>query len=136
MIGTAREIALEMFRHSDLDGEKYVFACWNRNDIRCVCLDWDLTDEELDEVLRRLSSCLESGADIGQIRAIVETMLDERHEKRSVTIPAKSLAVVMQRAGRELQRIADCAEQGGGSAEDTLKEENKVMQSLCAALEA
>ncbi|WP_426720285.1 hypothetical protein [Enterobacter cloacae complex sp. 285F6] len=26
MIGTAREIALEMFRHSDLDGEKYVFA--------------------------------------------------------------------------------------------------------------
>lgn len=65
MIGTAREIALEMFRHSDLDGEKYVFACWNRNDIRCVCLDWDLTDEELDEVLRRLSSCLESGADTG-----------------------------------------------------------------------
>lgn len=100
MIGTAREIALEMFRHSDLDGEKYVFACWNRNDIRCVCLDWDLTDEELDEVLRRLSSCLESGADIGQIRAIVETMLDERREKRTVTIPAKSLALVMQLAGR------------------------------------
>jgi hypothetical protein len=79
MIGTAREIALEMFRHSDLDGEKYVFACWNRNDIRCVCLDWDLTDEELDEVLRRLIMP-ESGADIGQIRAIVETMLDERRE--------------------------------------------------------
>ncbi|ELV2798007.1 hypothetical protein QNS20_004285 [Enterobacter ludwigii] len=134
MIGTAREIALEMLRCSDLDGEKFVFASWNRNDIRCICLDWDLNDEEL--VLCRLSSCLESGADIGQIRTIVETMLDERHEKRSVTIPAKSLAVVMQPAGREMQRIADCAEQGGGSAEDTLKEENKVMQSLCAALEA
>ncbi|HCI5455872.1 TPA: DUF1380 family protein, partial [Enterobacter kobei] len=116
MIGTAREIALEMLRCSDLDGEKYVFASWNRNDIRCVCLDWDLTDEELDEVLRRLSSCLESGADIGQIRAIVETMLDERREKRTVTIPAKSLALVMQLAGREMQRIAVCAEDGGGSA--------------------
>jgi hypothetical protein len=51
MIGTAREIALEMLRDSDLDGEKYVFASWSRNDIRGVCLDWDLTDEELDEVL-------------------------------------------------------------------------------------
>lgn len=137
MIGTAREIALEMFRCSDLDGEKYVFASWNRNDIRCICLDWDLNDEELDEVLCRLSSCLESGADIGQIRTIVETMLDERRAKRTVTVPAASLEMVMKLAGSELKRIADCAEQqGGGSAEDSLQEEKKVMLSLCAALEA
>jgi hypothetical protein len=37
--------------HVTIDGEKYVFASWNRNDIPFVCLDWDLTDEELDEVL-------------------------------------------------------------------------------------
>ncbi|MDU2081519.1 MULTISPECIES: hypothetical protein [Enterobacter] len=83
-----------------------------------------------------LSSCLESGADIGQIRAIVETMLDERREKRTVTIPAKSLALVMQLAGREMQRIAVCAEDGGGSAEETLKEENDVMMRLREALDA
>lgn len=35
-----------------------------------------------------------------------------------------------------MQRIAVCAEDGGGSAEETLKEENDVMLSLCAALEA
>ncbi|HHA1186392.1 hypothetical protein UXO02_23570, partial [Enterobacter kobei] len=80
--------------------------------------------------------CLESGADIGQIRAIVETMLDERREKRTVTIPAKSLALVMQLAGREMQRIAVCAEDGGGSAEETLKEENDVMMRLREALDA
>ncbi|MFZ5210194.1 hypothetical protein [Enterobacter kobei] len=136
MIGTAREIALEMFRCSDLDGEKYVFASWNRNDIRSMCVDWDLNNEDLDEVMRRLSSCLESGADIGQIHAIVETMLDERHAKRTVTVPAASLEMVMKLAGSELKRIADCAEQGGGSAEDSLQEEKKVMLSLCAALEA
>jgi hypothetical protein len=33
MIGTAREIAIEMFVIRP-DGEKYVFASWNRNDIR------------------------------------------------------------------------------------------------------
>jgi len=136
MIGTAREIALEMFRCSDLDGEKYAFASWNRNDIRSMCVDWDLNNEDLDEVMRRLSSCLESGADIGQIHAIVETMLDERRAKRTVTVPATSLEMVMKLAGSELKRIADCAEQGGGSAEDSLQEENKVMLSLCAALEA
>lgn len=128
MMGTAREIALEMLRCSDLDGEKYVYACWSRDDIRCVCLDWDLNNEELDEVLRRLSSCLESGADIGQIRAIVETLLDERKEKRTVTIPAKSLELAIQLAGKEIERLAlnqeICA----------LKETNDVMQDLRRAL--
>lgn len=130
MMGTAREIALEMLRYSDLDGEKYVYAIWSRDDIRCVCLDWDLNNEELDEVLRRLSSCLESGADIGQIRAIVETLLDERHEKRTVTIPAKSLELAIQLAGKELERLALNQEI------DALKETNAVMQDLRRALNA
>jgi hypothetical protein len=30
MIGTAREIAIEMLRDDDNDGEKYVFASWSR----------------------------------------------------------------------------------------------------------
>ena len=130
MIGTAREIALEMLRCSDLDGEKYVFASWNRNDIRCVCLDWDLTDEELDEVLRRLSSCLESGADIGQIRAIVETMLDERREKRTVTIPAKSLALVMQLAGREMQRIAPLISDAPQEMQEQFARQNALIAEM------
>ena len=88
MIGTAREIALKCSGVPTFDGEKYVFASWNRNDIRSMCVDWDLNNEDLDEVMRRLSSCLESGVDIGQIHAIVETMLDERRAKRTVTVPA------------------------------------------------
>ena len=130
MMGTAREIALEMLRYSDLDGEKYVYASWSRDDIRCVCLDWDLNNEEVDEVLRRLSSCLESGADIGQIRAIVETLLDERHEKRTVTIPAKSLELAIQLAGKEIERLALNQEI------DALKETNGVIQDLRRALNA
>lgn len=130
MMGTAREIALEMLRYSDLDGEKYVYAIWSRDDIRCVCLDWDLNNEELDEVLRRLSSCLESGADIGQIRAIVETLLDERHEKRTVTIPAKSLELAIQLAVKEMERLALNQEI------DALKETNDVIQDLRRTLNA
>ncbi|PKA32787.1 hypothetical protein CWR41_00445 [Cedecea lapagei] len=130
MIGTAREIALQMLSCSDLDGEKFVYASWNRDDIRCICLDWDLSNEELDEVLSRLSSCLASGADIGQIRSIVEVLLNERHEKRTVTVPAKSLATAMQLAGKEMERIA-CSE-----GIEALKEKKEVLQELRIALNA
>lgn len=39
MMDTPRDIALEMFKCSDLDGEKCVFACWYGADIRSICLD-------------------------------------------------------------------------------------------------
>ena len=130
MIGTAREIALEMFKCPDLDGEKYVFASWNRNDIRFICVDWDLNDDELDEVMRRMSSCLESGADVGQIQAIVETMLKERREKGIVTIPAKSLALAIELADKEIERLALSEETGA------LKEAMDVMRGLRRLLNA
>ncbi|HID4646560.1 hypothetical protein [Enterobacter hormaechei] len=136
MIGTAREIALEMFRCSDLDGEKYVFASWDSNDIRSICVDWDLSSDEIDTIMERLSTALDYGGCVSLIHGIVEEMIEEKREHRTVTIPAASLAMVMQLAGREMQRIAVCAEDGGGSAEETLKEENDVMMSLRAALEA
>lgn len=128
MMGTAREIALEMLRCSDLDGEKYVYASWSRDDIRCICLDWDLSDEEVDQVLEKLHTHLECGGDVGQIRAIVETLLDERKEKRTVNIPAKSLELAIQLAGKEIERLALNQEIGA------LKETNDVMQDLRRAL--
>jgi hypothetical protein len=127
--GTAREIALEMFRHSDLDGEKYVFACWNRNDIRCVCLDWDLTDEELDEVLRRLSSvrrCV--SARYGRLSKPC-SMSDAKANRDY----SREIAGLSHAAWDGMQRIAVCAEDGGGSAEETLKE---ATSRLRAALDA
>ena len=136
MIGTARDIVLEMFRCSDLDGKKYVFASWDSNDIRSICVDWDLSSDEIETIMERLSSALEYGGCVSLIHGIVEEMIEERRENRTVTIPAASLAMVMQLAGREMQRIAVCAEDGGGSAEETLKEENDVMMSLRAALDA
>ncbi|EQB4725974.1 hypothetical protein ACYKVK_004623 [Enterobacter hormaechei] len=56
MIGTAKEIAIEMLRDDDNDGEKFVFASWSRNDIRGLCIDWDLSDEEIDVVMERLEA--------------------------------------------------------------------------------
>ncbi|ECY4131443.1 DUF1380 domain-containing protein [Salmonella enterica subsp. enterica serovar Infantis] len=136
MIGTAREIALEMFRCADLDAEKYVFASWDSNDIRSICVDWDLSSDEIETIMERLSTTLDYGGCVSLIHGIVEEMIEEKREHRTVTIPATSLEMVMQLAGREMQRIAVCAEDGGGSAEETLKEENDVMMSLRAALEA
>ncbi|EKY3919892.1 DUF1380 family protein [Enterobacter hormaechei] len=136
MIGTAREIALEMFRCADLDVEKYVFASWDSNDIRSICVDWDLSSDEIETIMERLSTTLDYGGCVSLIHGIVEEMIEEKREHRTVTIPATSLEMVMQLAGREMQRIAVCAEDGGGSAEETLKEENDVMMSLRAALEA
>lgn len=136
MIGTAREIALEMFRCADLDVEKYVFASWDSNDIRSICVDWDLSSDEIKTIMERLSTTLDYGGCVSLIHGIVEEMIEEKREHRTVTIPATSLEMVMQLAGREMQRIAVCAEDGGGSAEETLKEENDVMMSLRAALEA
>ncbi len=136
MIGTAREIALEMFRCADLDAEKYVFASWDSNDIRSICVDWDLSSDEIETIMERLSTTLDYGGCVSLIHGIVEEMIEEKREHRTVTIPATSLEMVMQLAGREMQRIAVCAEDGGGSADETLKEENDVMMSLRAALEA
>ncbi|WP_163334887.1 DUF1380 family protein [Enterobacter hormaechei] len=136
MIGTAREIALEMFRCADLDVEKYVFASWDSNDIRSICVDWDLSSDEIETIMERLSTTLDYGGCVSLIHGIVEEMIEEKREHRTVTIPATSLEMVMQLAVREMQRIAVCAEDGGGSAEETLKEENDVMMSLRAALEA
>ncbi|HCJ6301574.1 TPA: DUF1380 family protein [Enterobacter cloacae] len=136
MIGTAREIALEMFRCADLDAEKYVFASWDSNDIRSICVDWDLSSDEIETIMERLSTTLDYGGCVSLIHGIVEEMIEEKREHRTVTIPATSLEMVMQLAGREMQRIAVCAEDGGGSAEETLKEENDVMMRLRAALEA
>ncbi len=61
MIGTAREVISEMLKHSDLDSKRFVFATWDRDDIRSTCLDWDLSDDELDETLRRVNINLECG---------------------------------------------------------------------------
>lgn len=128
MIGTPREIALEMFKCSDLDGEKCVFACWYGADIRSICLDWDLTDEDVIRVLERLNAQLECGGDFGPIRGIVDDFLDEKRALHTVTIPATSLEVVMQLAGKEMERLALNQEIGA------LKETNDVMQDLRSAL--
>lgn len=136
MLGTAKEIAIEMLQDTDNDGEKFVFASWSRNDIRSLCIDWDLSDEEIDVVMERLEAELHPAGCAPIIYNIVEEMTEEKRKHRNVTVPAAALAVVMQLAGREMQRIAACAEEGGGSAEVTLKEENDVMMSLCAALDA
>lgn len=136
MIGTARDIAIRMLGASDNDGEKFVFASWDSNDIRSICVDWDLSSDEIETIMERLSTTLDYGGCVSLIHGIVEEMMEEKREHRSVTIPAKSLAMVMQLAGREMQRIAVCAEDGGGSSEETLKEENDVMMSLRAALDA
>lgn len=136
MIGTAKEIAIEMLRDDDNDGEKFVFASWSRNDIRGLCIDWDLSDEEIDVVMERLEAELYPSVCVPLIYNIVEAMVEEKRNNRNVTIPAAALAMVMQLAGKEMERIAVCAEDGGGSAEETLKEENDVMLSLRAALDA
>lgn len=128
MIGTPREIALEMFKCSDLDGEKCVFACWYGADIRSICLDWDLSDEDVKRVLERLNAQLECGGDFGPIRGIVDDFLDEKRALRTVTIPATSLEVVMQLAGKEMEHLALNQEIGA------LKETNDVMQDLRRAL--
>ena len=136
MIGTTREIITELLKCSDLDSQKVVFAMWDRDDIRCTCLDWNLTDDELDEVLKRLNANLECRADIGQIHSIVETLLDERREKRCVTIPAASLEIIMRLAGSELTRIEDNLPQGAGTTAPRLIQEKGIMNSLRIVLDA
>lgn len=134
MIGTAMEIALDMLKMADIHGNKYVYACWDRDDIRCVTGDWDLNNEELNEVMRRFSSCLETGADVSLIHDVVRVMMDERRKKRSVTVPTASLEIIMQLAGKEMERIADGAELGGRSA--GLKEEHDAWLTVYTALDA
>ncbi|WP_096196055.1 hypothetical protein, partial [Enterobacter hormaechei] len=98
--------------------------------------DWDRSDEEIDVVMERLEAVLYPSGCVPLIYNIVGVMVEEKRKHLNVTIPAAELAMVMQSAGKEMERNAVCAEDGGGSAEETLKEENDVMLSLRAALEA
>ncbi len=130
MIGTAREVISEMLKHSDLDSKRFVFATWDRDDIRSTCLDWDLSDDELDETLRRVNINLECGGDIGQIHQIVNEILDERRSKRTVEIPASSLEIIMELAEKEIKRLTDQVEQEGGNKTQILNNERGVIDSL------
>jgi hypothetical protein len=45
-----------MLRDDDNDGGEICIASWSRNDIRGLCIDWDLSDEEIDVVMERLEA--------------------------------------------------------------------------------
>lgn len=130
MIATATEIAMHILKRSGITDERFVFFCWGVEDVRAATHDWALNDSDLQIVHERLNDAFENGADYPVMESIVEELLEERRETRTVTIPATALEAVMQLAGREMERIADCAERGGGSAEETLKEENEIMRTL------
>lgn len=130
MIATATDIAMHMLKRGEIPDEHFVFFCWGVEDIRAATRDWVLNDSDLQIVHERLNDAFENGAEYPVIENIVTEMFEERRETRTVSIPASALETVMQLAGREMERIADCAEQGGGSAEETLKGENEVMRML------
>lgn len=130
MIATATEIAMHILKRSDIPDEHFVFFCWDVEDVRAATHDWVLNDSDLRIVHERLSDAFENGAHFPILENIVEELLEERRETRTVTILATALEAVMQLAGREMERIADCAERGGGNAEETLKEENEIMRTL------
>jgi hypothetical protein len=56
MIGTAKEIAIEMLRDDDNDGEKFVSPAGAGMIFAVLCIDWDLSDEEIDVVMERLEA--------------------------------------------------------------------------------
>ncbi len=58
MIGTAEKLPLKCCVVPTSMARSTFSPAGTEMIIRCVCLDWDLTDEELDEVLRRLSPAL------------------------------------------------------------------------------
>lgn len=60
----------------------------------------------------------------------MEDFLDEKRALRTVTIPATSLAVVMQLAGKEMERLTLQGEI------DALKETTDVMEGLRRTLSA
>ncbi|MFK3663586.1 hypothetical protein ACI2I2_24275 [Scandinavium sp. NPDC088450] len=101
MFATAAEIAVHMLTRGKNPQERFVFACWSLEDIRAAISDWELNDDDLRIVHERLSGEFESGADVPVIERVVEELIEERRESRTVTIPAASLQMVMQLAGRK-----------------------------------
>lgn len=72
MIGTAKEIAIEMLRDDDNDGEKFVFASWSRNDIRGLCIGhYDVIRGSLP-----LQQALEKVAESGDCAATARHLLE------------------------------------------------------------
>ncbi|EPS1993327.1 conjugative transfer relaxase/helicase TraI domain-containing protein [Enterobacter hormaechei] len=107
MIGTAKEIAIEMLRDDDNDGEKFVFASWSRNDIRGLCIDWDLSDEEIDVVMERLEAELYPSGCVPLIYNIVEMMVEEKRKHRKTRFTFGELMMTTAELSEQLPEIQE-----------------------------
>ncbi|EBR8158501.1 hypothetical protein DOA20_25590 [Salmonella enterica subsp. enterica serovar Newport] len=117
------------------DGEPVFVFTLTRGEVRHIAQDWNLSDDELETVMQRLSTAFEYGAEVKFIHEITEELMDEQRAARSVTIPAVALEKVMVLAGNEMKRLYAMAEEGGGDAETFIREEQEAMQTVRAALD-
>lgn len=118
------------------EGEHIFVFTLTRGEVRHIAQDWNLSDDELETVMQRLSMAFEYGAEVKVIHDIAEELIDERRAVRNVTVPASTLEKIMLLAGSEMKRLYAVAEEGGGDAMEFIREEQEAMRTMRAALDA
>ncbi|MEY8712245.1 DUF1380 family protein [Mangrovibacter phragmitis] len=134
MYGTTTEICIHLLTHF-IPGENMTVLVLTEDDIRELTPGMHPTPDEARQILSLIASA--DGLEFGVSEDTVITLLSSLREAetgQTVTVPAQMLRAVMHLAGREMERIADCAREGGGDAEDSLREENHMMATLHGAL--
>ncbi|HFZ8416957.1 TPA: hypothetical protein ACIPAK_004656 [Salmonella enterica subsp. enterica serovar Aberdeen] len=117
------------------EGERVFVFTLTRGEVRHIAQDWNLSDDELETVMQRLSTAFEYGAEVKVIHDIAEELMEELRAVRNVTVPAVALEKVMALAGIEVERLYAVAEEGGGNAMEFIREEQEAMRTIRAALD-
>ena len=134
MYGTTTEICIHLLTQF-YPGEHITVLTWTEDDIRELAPGMHPTPDEAQQILRMIENADRDGEVVSEEN--IGTMLGslrEAEKSPDVTVQADMLRAVMHLAGREMERIADCAREGGGSVEDTLREEYQIMAALHTAL--
>lgn len=134
MYGTTTDICIHLLTQF-IPGENMTVLVLTEDDIRERAPGMCPTPDEAQHILSMIAAT--DGQEFGVSEDTVITLLSSLREAQKspdVTVQADMLRAVMHLAGREMERIADCAREGGGSVEDTLREEYQIMAALHTAL--
>lgn len=134
MYGTTTDLCIHLLTQFT-PGETMTVLVLTEDDIRERAPGMRPTPDEAQQILSMIAAT--DGLEFGVSEDTVITLLSslrEAEKRPDVTVQADMLRAVMHLAGREMERIADCAREGGGSVEDTLREEYQIMAALHTAL--
>ncbi|EML8490083.1 DNA methylase [Salmonella enterica subsp. enterica] len=80
-----KQSVIDLLSMDVMDEEPVFLITLTRHDVRSVTRDLNLSDSDIDTVMKRLDAAFENGADVILIDQIAEELVKEQQATRNVT---------------------------------------------------